>query len=196
MRILLTGATGFAGHHIGAALLACGHEVVGCSRRRNDAFHRYPELGWIKADLSADLSVDAWRPRLTGFDAVINAAAIVRERPGGAFSAVNAEAPCALFAACAEAGPRRVIQISAPDCERDPRPYAAAKLRVERALARLDLDWTVVRSSLLHPEDLASAVARLVEDGGPLRAVLELERDQIRFNVLHARDAAKLHRAL
>jgi nucleoside-diphosphate-sugar epimerase len=196
VRILLTGASGFVGHHIGAALVACGHEVVGCSRRRNDAFHRYPELGWIKVDLSADLSVDAWRPRLTGFDAVINAAAIVRERPGEGFNTVNADAPCALFAACAEAGVRRVIQISAPDCDHDPRPYAIAKLRAERRLAELDLDWTVVRSSLLHPEDVASAVARLIEDGGPLGAVLELERNQIRFNVLHARDPAKLHRAL
>jgi uncharacterized protein YbjT (DUF2867 family) len=190
MRILLTGATGFVGHHIGAALLARGHEVVGCSRRRNDAFHRYPELGWIRADFASDLTVDAWRPRLTGFDAVINAAAIVRERPGESVAAIDADAPCALFAACAEAGPRRVIQISAPGCDRDPRPYAAAKLRVERALARLDLDWTVVRASLLHPEDLANAIVRLIEEGRPLGAVLELERNKIRFNVLHARNAA------
>ena len=196
MRILLTGATGFVGHHVGAALLACGHEVVGCSRRRNEAFHRYPELGWIKADFAADLSADAWRPRLTGFDAVVNAAAVVRERPGACFAAVNADAPCALFEACAQVGPRRVIQLSAPDCDRDPRPYAAAKLRAERRLAELDLDWTVVRSSLRQPEDLASAIARLIEDRGPLGAVLELERDQIRFNVLRSRDPAKLHRAL
>jgi len=190
VRILLTGATGFVGHHIGAALVASGHEVIGCSRRRNDAFHRYPELGWIKADLSADLTIDAWRPRLTGFDAVISAAAIVRERPGAAFGAVNAASPCALFAACAEVGPRRVIQVSAPDCDRDPRPYAAAKLRVERRLAELDLDWTVVRSSLLHPEDLANAIARLIEDGGPLRAVLELEES--RPLALHAVSGDKI----
>ena len=139
---------------------------------------------------------DAWRPRLTGFDAVVNSAGIVRGRPGESLEAVNFAAPRALFQACAERGPRRVIQLSAPDCERDPREYAATKLRAERALAELDLDWTVVRASLLHPEDLASAIARLLEDGGPLGAVLEVERNQVRFNVLHARHAAKLHRAL
>ncbi len=196
MRILLTGATGFIGHHVAQALLAAGHEVVGCSRRRNEALHRYPDLGWIKVDLAADVTVDAWRPRLTGFDAVINTAGIVRERAGESFEAVNFESARALFLACAERGPRRVIQLSAPDCERDPRGYAATKLLVERFLSRLDLDWTVVRASLLHAEDLASAIARLVEDGGPLGAVLELERNQVRFNVLHARHAAKLHRAL
>ena len=74
MRILLTGATGFIGRHIAQALLAGGHEVVGCSRRRNDALHRYPDLGWIKADLATDVSVDAWRPRLTGFGAEIGRA--------------------------------------------------------------------------------------------------------------------------
>lgn len=196
MRILLTGATGFAGHHVAQALLASGHEVVGCSRHRNEAYHRYPELGWIRIDMAVDRDAHAWRPRLTGFDAVINTAGVVRERPGESFAAVNFEAPRALFQACAERGPRRVIQLSAPDCERDPREYAASKLRAERALAELDLDWTIVRATLLHPEDLASAIVRLVEDGGPLGAVLELERDQVRFNVLHARDTAKLHRAL
>ncbi|HEX2648558.1 MAG TPA: NAD-dependent epimerase/dehydratase family protein [Burkholderiales bacterium] len=196
MRILLTGATGFVGHHVAQALASAGHEVVGCSRHRNEALHRWPDFGWIKADFTADLSADAWRPRLTGFQAVINTAGIVRERPGQSFEAVNFEAPLALFRACAERGPRRVIQLSAPDCERDPRGYAATKLRAERALAGLDLDWTIVRASLMHAEDLASAVVRLVEDGAPLGSVLELERDQIRFNVLHARDAAKLHRAL
>lgn len=196
MRILLTGATGFIGHHVAQALLADGHEVVGCSRRRNDALHRYPAIGWIKADFEADHSVDAWRPRLTGFDAVVNTAGVVRERPGQTFDAVNFEAPRALFLACAERGPRRVIQLSTPGCERDPRSYAASKLRAERALAELDLDWTVVRAPLMHADDLASAIARLIEDGGPLGAVLELERNQVRFNVLHAPDTAKLHRAL
>lgn len=196
MRILLTGATGFVGHHVAQALAIAGHEVVGCSRHRNEALHRWPDLGWIKADFTADLSADAWRPRLTGFQAVINTAGIVRERPGQSFEVVNFEAPLALFRACAERGPRRVIQLSAPDCERDLRGYAATKLLAERALAELELDWTVVRASLLHAEELASAIVRLVEDGGPLGSVLELERDQIRFNVLHARDAAKLHSAL
>lgn len=196
MRILLTGASGFVGHHVAQALAGAGHEVIGCSRHRNEALHRWPDLGWIKADFTADLSPDAWRPRLTGFQAVINTAGIVRERPGQSFEAVNFEAPLALFRACAERGPRRVIQLSAPDCERDSRGYAATKLLAERALAELDLDWTVVRASLLHGEDLASAIVRLIEDGGPLGSVLELGRDQIRFNVLHARDAAKLHSAL
>jgi len=178
MRILLTGATGFVGHHVAQALLAAGHEIVGCSRHRNEALHRWPDLGWIRADFSTDLSVDAWRPRLTGFQAVINTAAIVRERPGQSFEAVNFEGPLALFSACAERGPRRVIQLSAPDCERDARGYAATKLLAEGALAALDLDWTIVRASLLHAEDLASAIARLIEDGGPLHAVLELDESR------------------
>jgi nucleoside-diphosphate-sugar epimerase len=196
MRILLTGATGFMGHHLAQMLCLAGHEVVGCSRRRDEAFHRYPDLGWIRVDLAADLSADAWRPRLTGFDAVIHTAGIVRERPGQSFEAVNFEAARALFQACAERGPRRVIQLSAPDCERDPRGYAAAKLLAERSLARLDLDWTVVRASLVHPERLAGAIFRLLEEGGPLGAVLELDGDQVGFDVRHTRDAAKLHRAL
>ncbi len=195
MRILLTGATGFIGHHVAQALLAAGHEVVGCSHRRDEAFHRYPDLGWIRADFATDRTIDAWRPRLTGFDAVVNTAGIVRERPGSSFEAINFAAPLALFRACAERGPRRVIQLSAPGCERDARRYSASKLRAERALAGIDLDWTIVRAPLARAEDLAGALACLIEDGGPLRAVLELS-DQIGFHVRNAADAAELHRAL
>ena len=50
MRILITGATGFIGRHVARALVAAGHEVVGCARKRVEALHRYPDLGWIKAD--------------------------------------------------------------------------------------------------------------------------------------------------
>jgi uncharacterized protein YbjT (DUF2867 family) len=196
VRILLTGATGFLGRHVGRALVAAGHEVIGCSRHRSEALHRWPDLGWIRVDLALDRSADAWRPRLTGFDAVINTAGILRERPGQSFEAVNFEAPRALFAACAERGLRRVIQLSAPDCERDAREYAATKLRAEHALAGLDLDWTVVRAPLRHPEELSGAFVRLIEDGGPLGAVLEIDRYQVGFDVRHTRHAAKLHRAL
>lgn len=175
MRVLLTGGTGFAGRRIASALVAAGHEVVGCSRRRSEALRRYPELGWIRVDFAVDRTVDAWRPRLTGFDLVINAAGVVRERAGQSFDAVNFEAPRALFLACAERGLRKVIQISAPGCERDARPYAASKLRTERFLAGLDLDSIIVRASLAHAGELASTIVDLVGQRVPGPALLELD---------------------
>jgi len=176
MRILLTGATGFIGRHIGRALLESGHEVVGCSRNRHAAFRDYPGLGWMHADFASDRTVEPWRARLTGFDAVVNAAGILREKADRSFAAVHFEGPRALFEACAERGLRRVIHVSALGCERNPRPYAETKARLDRHLATLDLDWTVLRPSLVYGEDSPSSklfrfLARLpvipvVADGG------------------------------
>jgi nucleoside-diphosphate-sugar epimerase len=180
MRIILTGATGFIGRHIARALLADGHHVTGCARDREDAFRRYPELGWIRADFSRERTMDAWERRLTGHeDVVINAVGILRERGRQTYEALHFEAPRALFNACAAKGVKRVIHISALGF--DPashRPYEETKLRLERHLATLDLDWVIVRPALVYGDDSpSSALLRslanlplvpLVGDGGQL----------------------------
>jgi len=180
VRVLLTGATGFIGRHLARALLAAGHHVTGCARDREAAFRRYPEFGWIKADFSRDRTMDVWERRLTGCeDVVINAVGILRERGAQTFEALHFEAPGALFNACAAKGVKRVIHISALGC--DPtsrRPYEETKLRLERHLAALDLDWVIVRPSLAYGDDSpSSAMFRamanlplipLIADGGQL----------------------------
>ena len=157
MRVLLVGATGFVGRHIGKALVRAGHEVIGCARNRHGAFRRYPDLGWMRADLATDVYRETWIPRLMGFDAVINAAGILRERAHDNFAAVHFAGPRALYEACAQAGVRRVIHVSALGCDRNPRPYAETKLRLDRHLATLDLDWVVLRPSLVYGEDSPSS---------------------------------------
>jgi uncharacterized protein YbjT (DUF2867 family) len=180
VRIILTGATGFIGRHLARALLDAGHHVTGCARDREAAFRRYPEFGWIKADFSRERTMDAWERRLTGHeDVVINAVGILRERGAQTFEALHFEAPRALFNACAAKGVKRVIQISALGC--DPasrRPYEETKLRLERHLATLDLDWVIVRPSLAYGADSPSSamframanlpLVPLIGDGGQL----------------------------
>src|SRR5712692_1156986 len=177
MRILLAGATGFIGRHVARALAAAGHEVVGCARRRDEAFRRYPEIGWIRADFATDCAASVWKPRLFGFDALVNAVGILRERRGQSFEAVHFGAPRALFQACAVLGVHRVIQVSALGCDANPdSAYQSTKLLAERFLATLDLDWVVVRPSLVYGEDSPSSalfrllarlpVIPLIADGG------------------------------
>jgi uncharacterized protein YbjT (DUF2867 family) len=154
MRILLTGATGFIGRHVAQALKAGGHEVVGCARRRSVAFRRYRDIGWIRADFTTDLRPADWRPRLTGFDAVVNAAGILREKGEQTFHAVHYEAPRALFQACADHGVKKIVQISALGCDAPGLGvYAATKSRLDDFVATLDLDWTVIRPSLVFGDD-------------------------------------------
>ena len=107
MNVLLLGADGFLGHHLQIALETAGHTV---HRGVHRPVRRADE---IAVDYARDVDPGAWRGRLTGVDAVINAVGILREGRGRRFDAIHDQAPRALFVACRTAGVRRVIQVSA-----------------------------------------------------------------------------------
>lgn len=100
MNILLTGATGFLGCHIHAALLQAGHTVLPVARSRGHDFNRL--------QTPAD-----WASLLHGVDAVINAVGIIGETRHQRFDVLHTRAPQALFAAAQAAGIGRLVQISA-----------------------------------------------------------------------------------
>ena len=148
MRVLVTGAYGFIGAEIVAALTAAGHEVV-CAVREARRDERFPHAHAVACDMAADVHEDDWLPRLDGIDAVINCAGILRERGRDRFKAVHVAAPLALFRACAKAGIRRVIQISALGDPADSE-FIASKHRGDAALLALDLDAVVLRPSVVY----------------------------------------------
>ena len=148
MRVLVTGAYGFIGAHIVAALTAARHEVV-CAVRGARKDSRFPGLKSIACDMSRDVREDAWLPRLAGIEAVVNVAGILRERGADTFAAVHEEAPMALYRACQQKGIRRVIQISALGDPADGE-FIASKHRCDDALASLAIDWLVLRPSLVY----------------------------------------------
>lgn len=148
MRVLVTGAYGFIGAHIVAALTAAGHEVV-CAVRGGRVDTRFPGLSAIACDMADDVDEEDWLPRLAGIDAVVNCAGILREREHDRFTAVHERAPLALFRACRQLDIRRVIQISALGDAADGE-FIASKHRCDDALAMLDLDWLVLRPSLVY----------------------------------------------
>ncbi|WEN14010.1 NAD(P)H-binding protein [Rhodanobacter sp. AS-Z3] len=148
MRVLVTGAFGFIGAHIVAALTAAGHEVIGAVRSgRIDA--RFPGVRAIACDMASDVHEADWLPRLDGVDAVVNCAGILRERGRDSFKTVHERTPLALFRACSQLGIRRVIQISALGEIADGE-FIASKHRGDAALKTLDLDWLVLRPSLVY----------------------------------------------
>jgi uncharacterized protein YbjT (DUF2867 family)/predicted DCC family thiol-disulfide oxidoreductase YuxK len=160
VRILVVGATGFIGRHVAAHLRARGHDVVGTSRRRREAFCRYPQYGWIVADLHSDLEARIWRAKLHGFDAVVNCAGLYREAPGETFETVHALGPLALFRACAEAKLARVVQLTPLGDASASRSHLLASRRyAERHLESLDLDWVVLAHPLLLGEGSPAAAA-------------------------------------
>jgi uncharacterized protein YbjT (DUF2867 family) len=151
MRILVTGAAGFMGRHIVAALRAAGHRTV-CAVRDVERIHRmFPDQESTACDFNRDVTIDAWLPRLVEIDAVVNCVGILQSRRGQSMTAIHSAAPKALFDACVRAGVRRVIQISAlgvrPEVTTE---YSQSKLDADQHVESLDLDWVVLRPSLAY----------------------------------------------
>lgn len=153
MVVFLTGASGFIGRHLAQALLADGHRVIaGVHRRSRDDGES------VAVDFTRDFEPAQWRPRLRGVDAVINAVGLLRETRGMTFDAVHVRAPRALFAAAAEAGVRRVIQISALGADdRAESPYHISKRRADDFLSAMPLSSAIVQPSLVYGRGGASA---------------------------------------
>ena len=138
MNILLTGATGFLGRHIRAALLQAGHTVVPVAR----------SLGHDFAQLQTPKD---WMPLLAGVDAVVNAVGIIGENPSPALrGAAHTRAPQALFAAAQAAGIARVVQISAQGADDSAfSAYHLSKRAADDAVRALPQPGWVLRPGLV-----------------------------------------------
>jgi uncharacterized protein YbjT (DUF2867 family) len=150
MNILLCGASGFVGRHLEAALLSAGHKVSRGVRRPRGA-------GDIAIDYRNDIDMATWLPRLAGIDAVVNAVGVLRDSPAQPMARLHDAVPRALFAAAAQCGIKRVVQISALGAGTGIQtPYMQTKQAADDFLQTLALDWVILRPSLIYGKDGAS----------------------------------------
>ncbi|NRF68199.1 SDR family oxidoreductase [Aquincola sp. S2] len=163
MRILLTGATGFIGSRLLAALQLRGHEVW-CAGRRAPPL----TIGFLPIDFSRALAKDDWLPLVRDADVVINTVGLFREHGTQSFERLHEQAPCALFDACVEAGVPRVVQLSALGVERRRSAYQRSKHTADAYLLALPLDGIVVQPSLVFGADGASSARLLTLAAMPL----------------------------
>lgn len=190
MRILVTGATGFLGRPVCAALLARGHQVVAAVRRTPAGLESAIETRAV-GDIDGDTD---WGAALSGVDVVVHLAGrahVMRETvadPLAAFRAVNRDGTLALGRACVLAGVKRLVFVSsikvngegtAPgvayhgdDAAAPQDAYGVSKLEGEQGLRALSgLETVIVRPPLIHGPgakgNLASLM-RIVGKGVPL----------------------------
>lgn len=148
MRVLVVGASGLIGSAICAKLLERGDEVV---RMVRPGSAPAVILSGKIAELDlAQAAPDDWLPHLSRIDAVVNCAGTLQDGPGENTSAVHFRGPSALFQACERAGVRRVIHFSAMGVEKEqPSAFSRTKLEGDKALMARDLDWVILRPSVV-----------------------------------------------
>jgi uncharacterized protein YbjT (DUF2867 family) len=190
MRVMVVGASGFIGRRVAGALLTAGHEIVAAVRRVDEIQRIFPGVAVVRCDLSADTTPDVWLPRIKGCDAVVNLAGVLQDK---AAREIHVEAPKALYEACHAAGIRRVVHVSAVSADAEVQTeYAATKIAGEQVLKSIDLDWIILRPSLIYGEGSYGGTSLLRGLAGfPIITLLPGAGDQM-FQPLHADDLCQV----
>lgn len=201
--VAVTGATGFVGPHLVAALARHGYKVRLLIRRWSPV----PSLAGVEAEIVlGDLADEAALRRLVdGADTVIHAAGLIKARAPADFMMVNRDGTARLSALAPEA--RFILLSSLAAREPQLSAYAESKRAAEQVVAERTGPWLAVRApavygpgdretlayfkaaarglaprprgkgtrlSLIHVEDLAEALARVVE-APPPASVYEID---------------------
>jgi uncharacterized protein YbjT (DUF2867 family) len=149
VHVLLTGATGLIGAATLAGLNREGHAVRAVFRKG----HRSGLVAAqdrVLVNIARVKNPEAWLPHLSGIDAVVNCAGVLQDGPDDSTAGVHVDGIGALFAACERAGVRRVIHISAIGVDGNASTrFACTKFAGDRALMDRDLDWVILRPSVV-----------------------------------------------
>jgi UDP-glucose 4-epimerase len=174
-RILVTGASGFVGPHVVAALIAAGYRLRLAQRSP------HPVPAGVEAVVTGDLSMPVdWRTALEGVDHVVHMAGLAHAGPGldeALYRRINTEATLELARAAEKAGVERFVYLSSikaltgafdgPPLREDRQPapgdaYGRSKLQAEQGLAALDLDWVALRPVLIYGPGVKANMAALL----------------------------------
>lgn len=174
-RVLVTGAGGFVGPHVVAALLAAGYRVR--VAQRTAAEPPPGTEGVVTGDLAAPID---WTAALAGVSHVVHLAGLAHAGPGldeTLYRRINTQATLDLARAAYRAGVSRFVFISSikaqtgafdgPPLREDDPPapddaYGRSKLAAEQGLAGLDLDWVALRPVLVYGPGVKANMAALV----------------------------------
>lgn len=149
MRVLVAGGTGFIGTALCETLAASGHAV--------SAFARSPDGPDLPADVDAvqgDVSdPEGLTETVADHDAVVNLVALsplFKPRMANGHDIVHRQGTEHLLAAAESAGVDRFVQMSAIGADPEgSTAYLRAKGRAESATREADLEWTILRPSVV-----------------------------------------------
>jgi nucleoside-diphosphate-sugar epimerase len=181
----ITGATGFVGPHLVAALARHGWRFRLLMRR----WTPLPSLPGVEAEIVwGDLADEASLRRLVaGADAVVHAAGLIKARRPIDFDRVNRDGTARLSALVPDIPFLLLSSLAA----REPQlsPYAASKRAAEEAIARRSGPWLAVRAPAVYgPGDRETlAYFKMAARG----FALQPDQPDARLSLIHVEDLAE-----
>jgi len=181
----ITGATGFVGPHLIAALARHGWKLRLLMRR----WTPLPSLAGVDAEIVwGDLSDEAALRRLVdGADAVIHAAGVIKARRTQDFETINRDGTARL----SSVAPNIPFLLLSSLAAREPQlsPYAASKRAAEDVVARRAGVWLAVRAPAVYgPGDRETLTYfRMAAHG----FALQPNRPDARLSLIHVEDLAE-----
>jgi len=150
MAVLVLGGYGLVGSAVVERLSAAGVAVIGLGRDTAAAARRWPDVEWRTADLARLRTAASWSPLLGGVDTVVNAAGVLQQGLRDDVAAVQLHAMRALYAACASAGVRRLVQVSAAGAAPSATlAFLSTKGQADEALRASGLEYVILRPALV-----------------------------------------------
>jgi NADH dehydrogenase len=148
MKVLVTGATGFVGHEVVAALRRGGHAVTALVREPARAAD-LAEAG-VRLVTGDVLEPSTLERAVVGQDAVVHLVGVIVEPKSLTFDDLHRQATENVLAAAKAGGVPRYLHMSANGTRPDAAsPYHTTKWAAEEAVRASGLQWTIFRPSLI-----------------------------------------------
>ena len=148
-RILVLGGTGFVGRHLCRELARLQYRVTVPTRSKAQTVQSLRYLDVVQADVHDEPALARLIP---GHDAVVNLVAILHGN-SFEFERTHVELVKKIARACVESGVLRLVHVSALGAAKDaPSMYQRSKAAGEAVLQGSQLDWTVLRPSVIFGE--------------------------------------------
>jgi nucleoside-diphosphate-sugar epimerase len=153
-RILVFGGLGSVGVYVTNKLRSLGYQVTVFTK----SLHRNSDndVQTIVGDIQYDEVVNT---SMENIDIVINLVGILRESSNQTFYGVHVDGINNIIAACKNNNVRRLICLSGvTPMKSDLNPFSLSKSQAEKAVLNSDLDFTLLRSSMVFSSDISFGI--------------------------------------